>query len=121
MNQNNTFVVTFANVRNGALIDELSLKMADLVGAVRETGKPGSLLVEFKVRPGMLRGNTNAVIIQDKTTLKLPEAEKVESLFFATEQNTLQRTDPNQPEFNLKSVDGGQQVDTSQLKRVQEA
>ena len=120
MSQNNSYVITLSSIRNGDLINELSLKMAELVGVVRETGKPGSILVELKARPGMLRGNSNAVIIQDKTTLKLPEAEKVESLFFATESNTLQRTDPNQPELTLKSVDGGLPIEQAQLKRVVE-
>ena len=117
MSQSNSFVNTLCQIREGDSVDELSLKLQELVAAVRENGKAGTLTLAIKVKPGTVRGRIGTIIIEDDITVKPPRKAKDESLFFATDENTLQRTDPNQPELTLRTVEGGQ-VDKDNLKRV---
>lgn len=113
----NSFVNTFCQIREGDSVSEASDKLQELVAAVRETGRPGTLTIAIKVKPGTTRGRIGTIILEDDIAAKLPKKEKDESLFFATDDNTLQRTDPNQPELSLKTVEGGK-VEKDQLKRV---
>lgn len=113
----NSFGNTLALIRDGDCVDEASQKLQELVAAVRETGKPGSLTITLKAKPATIRGAIGTLVIDDDVTVKLPKAGKAQSLFFATEANTLQRSDPNQQELQLKTVEGGQ-VAPENLKRV---
>lgn len=100
----NTFANTVAQIRGGDFQEEASKKLQELVGAVRETGRPGTITLTMKIKPATARGSMSTLIIDDKVVCKMPEVEKAQSLFFATDENTLQRNDPNQKELALKTV-----------------
>lgn len=99
----NTFEMTLREIRGGGALTELSTKLAELVAAVRATGKAGKLRLEIAVTPAS-RGEAVCLMLDDDISLKLPRLEKASSIFFATDQNLLQRQDPRQKEFELREV-----------------
>lgn len=98
-----TFTDELRDLRRGALVDEATEKMAELVTAVATTGKPGKLVVELTVRRAS-RG-TSALTVMDKITVKSPEAvTDNETLMFATPEGSLLTQDPRQSTLDLKRV-----------------
>ena len=74
--------------------DELSAALRSLVLAVAETGKPGKLTYTLSIRPqAKVEG---AVLIADTIKSTLPEFDRPESIFFATDSGDLTRSDPRQ-------------------------
>ncbi len=83
---------------------ELGEKLHNLVAAVRDTGKKGTLAVTFTV--GLFDGDPDRIIIDDKITMRVPEHDRKSSIFFPDKHGNLSRTDPNSlaPEL-FKDVD----------------
>jgi hypothetical protein len=74
--------------------DELSAALRALVLAVSETGKPGKLSYTLTIKPQAKVDG--AVMIADTIKASLPEFDRPESIFYATESGDLTRTDPHQ-------------------------
>ena len=92
------FTDTLGDIREGAVVDDLTLQLRDLVQRVRETGRPGTLTLVLKVKSASKGGAINgALIIEDDIKTKLPVAERGTTVLFATEEGQLQRHDPRQP------------------------
>lgn len=90
------FTETLSELRNGELQQELTDALKEVVGRVLFTGKPGKLMLTIKVRKASKGAGTSLVLVDDiKTTLPTPE--RGESVLFANEDLTLQRSDPRQP------------------------
>lgn len=90
------FADTLTDLRNGELQQELTDALKEVVGRVLETGKPGKLTLTIKVRKASKGVGSSLVLVDDvKTTLPTPE--RGESVLFASEDLTLQRSDPRQP------------------------
>lgn len=90
------FVDTLTDLRNGEVQQELTDALKEVVARVLFTGKPGKLMLTLKVRKASKGAGTSLVLIDDiKTTLPLPE--RGESVLFANDDLTLQRSDPRQP------------------------
>lgn len=87
--------------RNGGLHGELSDALRELVEAVAQHGKAGSLTLTVKVSPTKSFGQFEVV---DEVKAKLPEPERGGSLFFADDRGNLSRTNPHQPELPLREV-----------------
>lgn len=115
---NNGFGVLLSQMRKGQSHDELSRRLAEVVQAVQETGKAGSISYTVKVKPAT-KGNGVAVIVEDDIKHKLPQGDRT-SIFFATEDGQLSRNDPNQQELRFQSIQGEQQeaVETDQAQSV---
>ncbi len=96
----NAFSRLLSEFRNGESLNELSEKLQELVGAVRDTGKPGKLVYTLIVKP-----SGNAHVVTDLITGKIPEMPRDASIFFATEECTLQRDDPDQKKLDLREVE----------------
>lgn len=77
--------------------DELSHALRALVQAVTETGKPGKLTYTVTIKPQ--RKVEGAVLVADSIKSTLPEYDRAESIFFATDSGDLTRTDPRQTEL----------------------
>lgn len=95
----NAFSRLLQEFREGESLSELSDNLRKLVRAVHQTDKPGKLIYTVAVEP-----NGNAYLVTDDIKLKLPESKRVASVFFATEEATLQRQDPNQRNLDLREV-----------------
>ncbi len=85
---------------------ELSEKLQRLVTAVRETGKKGTLGITITV--GLFDGDPDRIVLGDKITMRMPEHDRKDSIFFPNQSGQLSRTDPNSLSPALfKDVDAG--------------
>lgn len=103
--KNNSYTRTIAQINAGGSADELSRHLAELVKAVKATGKGGSITYKLTVQPAS-RGEVVAVKLVDDINVKMPKLSRPESIFFSTDDGTLQRTDPRQEEMNLRVAEG---------------
>lgn len=91
------FVSTLKELRAGGALDDLNDTLTDLVATVRATGRPGKLTLTLSVKAG--KGNANQLMVDDTIAVKKPVKETETTIFFATDENVLQRNDPRQPEL----------------------
>lgn len=80
------------DVRGGKADDELGDHLRELCEAVAATNKGGSLTLTLTVKPN----GPSAVLVEDKATLKRPEAAASATLFFVDDDHNLTRRDPRQ-------------------------
>lgn len=108
------FLDTVRQLRNGKTQDELSEAINELVQACRDTGKAGELVLKIKINPD--KGGNGQYFLSDEVNVKKPKYERSKTLMFGTPEGNLQRTDPNQHELPLRSVN----ADTAAVKTVTE-
>lgn len=90
--------------RKGATHGELTDGLAELLQAVMDTGKAGTLTLQIKVSKATKNGG-NQMFVADTVTVKAPKAAREESLFFFDERtSSLSRNDPTQPALPLQEV-----------------
>lgn len=83
--------------RNGRAADVASQKLAELVQAVDETGKGGTLTITFKVKPEKGGGSQKTIACEVKA--KMPDLDLPEAVFFSDGEGSLHRSDPQQREM----------------------
>lgn len=88
--------------RGGRLVNELTEELAELVQTVMATDKPGTLTLKLSVKPD--KGGENQLTMQADYDTKLPKADFPSSTYFADQDGSLTRTDPNQSEMTLSEV-----------------
>ena len=88
--------------RNGRAADVASQRLAELVQAVDETGKAGSLTITFKVKPEKGGGSQKTIACDVKS--KIPEIDLPEAVFFSDEEGNLHRSDPAQTDLPFREV-----------------
>jgi hypothetical protein len=108
------FQETILQINNGATVAELSDALEKVVAAVRMAGKAGSITLTLKVAPAS-KGSTDVLMVESQVRTKLPEPERGISIFYATDDNRLVRSDPKQQQLPLRVVDIEQ---PKQLKEV---
>lgn len=97
-----TFVQTLDTLRAGELTDELNVTLRELVKAVDESEKVGSITITLKLKPT----KSGAIEIYDDIKCKMPQADKTSTMMFPTVEGNLQRNDPAQGELDgLRSVE----------------
>lgn len=99
-----TFAAVLGALRYGELSDELDAELSKLTHECATTGRPGSLTLTIKLKPG--KGRHFA--ITDEVKVKLPKADRGETLMFPTPEGFLSRNDPKQ-----LAIEGLTVVDTS--------
>lgn len=97
------FTDTLRELRGGVVMDELGEALNKVVGAVRDTGKMGSLTLTIKVKPAS-KGNLDTMFLEDTLKVNAPENDKGATVFFATPEGNLQRNDPRQTALELKVI-----------------
>ena len=95
------FAAFLQEQRRGGLHGELSDKLAELVNACNEYGKPGSLTLTIGIKPN---ADGVTMTVSDKVAVKAPEAERGAAIFFADEAGNLVRHDPRQMEIPVREV-----------------
>ena len=95
--QTRPFADALQSLQRGRTHRELSNALQQLVAAVIDTGKPGTLTLQIKVVPSK---DPRVVEVGDRVTVKLPEA-RAASLFYVTADHNLSRTDPDQDELPM--------------------
>src|SRR5690348_3352491 len=88
------FPAVLAQLRKGALGNELTEHLEQIVAGVVSVGKAGTLTLKLTIKPAARR--SDMVVIEDAITVKAPEPDRPGSFFFATEDGGLAREDPNQ-------------------------
>jgi hypothetical protein len=121
------FVNTVAEIREGASMADLDAALTELVAQIRESGRGGKLIYTLEIRPAS-KGDVKVLAIQDRVTVKAPNAERGTTFMYPSDDNSLSRRDPRQPELpalrNIKHApaDAAAVVSVSaQLKTAQEA
>jgi hypothetical protein len=109
------FPETILQMNNGAAVTELSDALEKVVAAVRAAGKSGSITLTISVKPAS-KGSTNVLMVESQVKSKLPAPDRGMTVFYATEDNKLVRSDPRQQTLPLRVVDIDQQP--KQLKEV---
>jgi hypothetical protein len=98
------FSQQIAFMSKGMLDDELTEVLAEVVRAVRETGKQGTVSLNLKI--GMLnRADENTMKITPTITHKAPEADRAEAIMWSTADGDLLRNDPDQRALDLREVE----------------
>jgi hypothetical protein len=95
------FADTLRKINAGRTHAEASTLLQQLVAAVQDTQRKGSITVTITVLPA---GNDDQVIIQDTVTTKLPQRDRAKSIFYVTDDYNLVRDDPRQLALPLVSV-----------------
>jgi hypothetical protein len=98
---NYNFIEFLESLRRGGVLVDLAVKASELVGAIKETEKNGSLTLTLSMKPD----GHGRVFVTDDIKVKIPELKKAESILFVTEDNWLQRKDPLQMDLPFKDVD----------------
>ncbi|MDY0427733.1 hypothetical protein NMV24_12310, partial [Pasteurella multocida] len=87
----------------GELNDELTEVLANVIKAVRDTRKQGSVTLNLKI--SMLNTRTeNQIKITPMVSSKIPELDREESIVFSTADGDVLFDDPNQIKMDLKTV-----------------
>ena len=73
---------TLQNIRQGILLDQLSVAIHDAVNAVQHFGKPAEIIVKIGVLPMGTKGVSDAVAFTGEVSTKLPKPELEQTLFF---------------------------------------
>jgi hypothetical protein len=87
-----TFVAAIGGIDHGAVAGKADDLLVELVNAVREQGRKGSVTVVLEVRP--YKGNSLNVEVAASVTAKMPQPEPPAGLFFVTKDGALTRDDP---------------------------
>ena len=96
-----TFLIEHAR---GRTHDELSRKLRDLLEAVEETGKGGTITYTVKITPEPKADH--AVIVTDNVKVSTPSLDRPASIFFVDDRYRLVRNDPRQLTFDRLGEDG---------------
>jgi hypothetical protein len=91
------------DIRKGRPVEEASMALADVVRAVDETGKEGSVTITLKVKPAKHGGPEKTLLAEVRA--KKPIAEIAPAVFFSDQHGDLHRYDPRQEEMALEEAD----------------
>lgn len=87
--------------RAGITHDLLSDALQELVAAVTQENKSGTLTVKFTVKP---MGKSDGLEVAADIAVKPPKETAGVSIFFATPENNLVRQDPRQQSMELREI-----------------
>lgn len=91
---------TLNHLNNGTLLIDAADKLQEVVMAVGETGKAGSITIVINVR----KATGSAMALTGKVTTKKPAEPVYEALMFPTPEGNLLTEDPRQQKLALTPV-----------------
>jgi hypothetical protein len=97
------FAQTLQEIAKGGLHTRLSEELQQLVRAVTDTGKKGTLAITLTVSP-VKAGNVSNLVVSAKSVLKVPDGDEATAVFFSDAAGNLRRDDPNQPSLPLRGL-----------------
>lgn len=89
------------HLQGGAFLDQAGEKLAELVKAIEETGKGGTLTIKLDLK----RVGGGAIQITPTLKASVPEAKPETTLLFSTVEGNLTLDNPNQQKLDLRSVE----------------
>lgn len=100
------FAQFLQEARRGGLHTELSDTLAELVLAVQDTGKKGTIKLTLSVEQS--KDDESIVVVNDDISVSVPKHTTKPTLFWPDQLGNLQRRDPRQAEIpGLQAVKGG--------------
>lgn len=97
------FFSTLRDCRQGTTLEELDSAVAEVVAAVKATGKAGKVMLSLTIRPPK-KGGGRYLHVEDDVTTKVPKQDRTDTLFFTTADGSLTRQDPDQRALDLRPV-----------------
>lgn len=94
------FAAILQQIGKGVAHARLSEALQQLTVAVRDTEKKGTLTLTLSVEPNK---GTDTLIVSANCTVKLPQEQQA-SVFFATDDGNLTRSDPRQMDLPVRGV-----------------
>jgi hypothetical protein len=92
------------DLKHGAVLDQASTELQQLVAAVTDTRKKGKLVVEITVEP--MKNDDVALTVTAGVKVTRPPAPANSAIFFADDDHNLVRDDPRQAALpGLRRVD----------------
>ena len=82
-----SFIATLQNIRDGALVAQLTENLQDVVEAVSEHRKVGKLVITLTIKPN----GDEAVTVSPSVKATKPEASVGDAMFFVSEGNLVRR------------------------------
>lgn len=99
------FSDVLSEINKGVIADEAATKVAEIVRAVQETGKKGTLKLVIEIAP--VKGNDTIVQVSGSVDAKPPRAAAPTSFFYPDDSGNLSRNDPNMfPMFSESEARG---------------
>lgn len=98
------FALFLQDLRDGRAHTELTTTLAELLAAVKDTGKAGEITLKLKVKPASRGADVDKVTISDVITTKLPKPERGDDFFWLTDDNNLSRNHPRQQSLELREA-----------------
>lgn len=95
------FAAVFGELNRGRTATEAATALQELVSAVTDTGRKGTMTITITVAP---TGAGGAVQLSDDIKVKRPSFDRAASLFYVTDDGNLSRSDPNQIPLPLAGV-----------------
>lgn len=89
-------------INGGQWAEEITEQAAKLVKTCRETGKPGTVSIKLKFKPG--RAGSAAFEVIPTYEIKSPTFDTPTEIFFGTVNGALVRTNPDQGKLELVDV-----------------
>lgn len=96
------FTQTLNFLERGCLNAELTEELAELVKAVRETGRKGT--VTLKINVALMKGSEDTVNISADVNTSKPRSDRAQTIMFSTYDGDLLRDDPHQASLDLREV-----------------
>jgi hypothetical protein len=95
--QNQEFMATstLLALKGGAVMQDLSNRLREVIQAVRTTEKKGVVNLKLTVAPAV-KGSGEIVVIEATMRCTKPEPELGKTIFYTTEEGNLLQNDPNQ-------------------------
>jgi hypothetical protein len=92
-----SFTSTLIDIRGGALVEEATTDLSELVAAVQDSGKGGKIVVTIEIKP--FAKVADAVEVVGKCVVTLPREKETAEVFFPTVENNLSRNSSRQPDL----------------------
>ena len=108
--QKTPFSQQLAHMAKGSIDAALTDDMADLVKAINDFGKSGSITLKLELKPE--RGSSGEVVMIDvkpDISVKLPKPDMIGQRMWPTVDGDLLRHDPDQQTLDLTTVPKGEQ------------
>jgi len=110
------FANTVSRLNRGHTIAQLDDALQSLTQQVRSTNKQGTLTFTLTLKP--VDADGSVVEVHDKIKVSAPEPTRKGSIFYTTDDGTLSRTNPDQAELPLSSIDGTKADPEPNLKSI---
>ncbi len=102
-----SFNVFLADLNDGSTLAGLTGDLQDLLQAVRDHGRSGSMTLKIKIAPATKGGQeVDKITITAERKLELPKPEQPQDFFWLTADAQPSRKHPRQQELPLRDVSG---------------